>query len=232
MRRDATDRGQAAFSFWAPLVAIGIMLCVRVAAAAQQGRTWDFEKDRVDEAPEGFSFGRTGAGRMGRWVVRAEKDAPSGTNILAQLDNDATDFRFPLAVANEPKLSDLRLSVRCKPVSGTVDQACGLIARYQDEDNYYVTRANALEQNVRFYKVVNGTRQQLASWGGSVTGGAWHELRMDAQGDHFEVYWDGTKAIDVHDQTFREAGQVGVWTKADSVTAFDDLRVDPLHSQP
>jgi len=207
-------------------------LCVSVAAEAQQGRTWDFEKDRVDEAPEGFSFGRTGAGRMGRWVVRAEKDAPSGTHILAQLDHDATDFRFLLAVASEPTLLDLRLSVRCKPVSGAVDQACGLVIRYQDENNYYLTRANALEQNVRFYTVVNGTRQQLASWAGSVTGGVWHELRMDAQGDHFEVSWDGTKAIDVHDQTFREAGKVGVWTKADSVTAFDDLMVEPLHSQP
>ena len=203
-------------------------LCVSVAAAAQRGRTWDFERDRVDEAPEGFLFARTGTGRMGRWVVRAEQDAPSGGHVLAQLDNDATDFRFPLAVASEPTLLDLRLSVRCKPVSGTVDQACGLVVRYQDEDNYYLTRANALEQNVRFYRVVDGNRQQLASWRGSVTSGVWHELRVEADGDHFEVVWDGQRIIETNDQTFSNPGKVGLWTKADSVTYFDDLKVEPL----
>jgi len=228
MRWYATYREQAASSFWAPLVAIGMTLLVIVAAEAQQGRIWDFDMSQVDEAPNGFSFARTGSGRVGRWVVRAEKDAPSGTHVLAQLDNDATDFRFPIAVANEPRLRDLRLSVRCKPVSGTVDQACGLVVRYQDENHYYLTRANALEQNVRFYKVVNGNRQQLASRNASVTSGVWHELRVDAQSDHFTVFWDGQQVLNVRDQTFSAAGNVGVWTKADSVTYFDDLRVEPL----
>jgi len=184
--------------------------------------------NQADETPEGFSFGRTGSGRMGRWVVRTEKDAPSGTHVLAQLDNDAVDFRFPLAVANEPKLRDLRLSVRCKPVSGVVDQACGLIVRYQDENNYYLARANALEQNVRLYRVVNGNRQQLASWNGAVTSGAWYELCVEAKGDQFKIFWDGQEVMDIHDQTFPNAGQVGLWTKADSITYFDDLKVGPL----
>jgi len=230
MRRHVTYRGPAASCFWAPLFAIGITLFAVEAAEARQGRTWDFDMNQVDEAPEGFSFARTGTGRVGRWVVRAEKGAPSGANVLAQLDNDATDFRFPLAVANEPKLRDLRLSVRCKLVTGTVDQACGLVVRYQDENNYYLTRANALEQNVRFYKVVNGNRQQLASWDGSVISGVWHELRVDAQADHFTVFWDGQPALNVRDQAFSTAGNVGVWTKADSVTYFDDLHVEPLGS--
>jgi len=215
---------------WAPLFAIGITLFTVEAAEAQQGRTWDFDMNKVDEAPEGFSFGRTGTGRMGRWLVRVEKGAPSGTNVLAQLDNDPMDVRFPVAVANEPRLRDLRLSVRCKPVSGTVDQACGLVVRYQDENNYYLTRANALEQNVRFYKVVNGNRQQLASWDGSVISEVWHELRVDAQADHFTVFWDGQPVLNVRDQVFSEAGNLGVWTKADSITYFDDLHVEPLGS--
>lgn len=189
---------------------------------------WDFDADRVAQVPAGFSFGRTGNGRMGRWVVRAEKNAPSGTNVLAQVDDDRTSYRFPIAVANEPALRDLRLSVRCKPVSGQVDQACGLVFRYQDENNYYVTRANALEDNVRFYYVKNGKRVQLATWSGRVSSGSWHELRVDARGDHVEVYWNGKRVIDANDTTFGVAGKVGVWTKADSITYFDDLSVTPL----
>ena len=186
---------------------------------------WNFDKDRVGQPPAGFSFGRTGAGRVGRWIIRAEKDAPSGTNVLAQVDGDSTDYRFPIAVANGPSLKDLRLSVRCKPVSGKVDQACGLVFRYRDENNYYVTRANALEDNVRFYYVKDGKRFQLASWSGRVSSGSWHELRVDARGDQVEIHWDGKKVIDARDTTFRDAGKVGLWTKADSVTYFDDLFV-------
>ncbi len=99
--------------------------------------------------------------------------------------------------------------------------------RYQDENNYYLSRANALEDNVRFYYVKNGRRIQLANWTGKVTSGVWHELRVDFQADHAEVYWDGTKRIDVHDHTFSGPGRVGVWTKADSYTLFDDLTARP-----
>lgn len=189
---------------------------------------WGFDADQVGQPPAGFSFGRTGGGRFGRWVVRAEKDAPSGTGVLAQVDDDSTSYRFPIALASEPSLRDLRLSVRCKPVSGKVDQACGLVFRYRDENNYYVTRANALEDNVRFYYVKRGKRVQLASWSGQVSSGSWHELRIDALDDHIEIYWDGKKVIVAHDTAFPDAGKAGVWTKADSVTYFDDLSVSSL----
>lgn len=205
------------------------------AAHAQQERAhvrqWDFEDSREGSAPSGFSFAKTGSGRLGQWVVTTQPDATSGTNVLAQVDPDPTDFRFPIAVVDELLLTDLRLSVRCKPVSGNVDQACGLVFRYQDENNYYVTRANALEQNIRLYHVVKGKRQQFASWNGSVTGGTWHELGVEAKGDYFTVSWDGQRVIDAHDQTLSRPGTVGLWTKADSITYFDDLRVEP-HAAP
>lgn len=108
-------------------------------------------------------------------------------------------------------------------VSGRVNQACGLVFRYQDENNYYVTCANALEGNVRLYYVKDGRRHQIASWDGKVAKDIWHEIRIDDRGDHMEIYWDGKKIIDAHDTTFRDAGKIGVWTKADSVTCFDDL---------
>jgi hypothetical protein len=191
-------------------------------------RTWAFDTDKPDGPPAGFSFGRTGSGKPGTWVIRAEPDAPSKPSLLAQVDADRTDNRFPVAVANEPSLRDVRLSVRCKPVAGSVDQACGLVFRFRDENNYYLTRANALENNVRLYYVKDGHRKQLEGSSLAVTSKAWHELRVDAREDHFEVYWDGKKVIDGHDKTFPDAGKVGVWTKADSVTYFDDLSATSL----
>jgi hypothetical protein len=191
-------------------------------------RTWSFDADAAGKAPAGFLFGRTGSGAPGRWIVRAAKDAPSGSQVLEQTSADDTDDRFPVAVADAPALRDLRLSVKCKPISGKVDQACGLVWRYQDENNYYLTRANALEDNVRLYFVKDGRRRQLASFSGRVSGATWHELRADAMGDHFEVYWDGKKVLDAKDSTFAGAGKAGVWTKADSITEFDDLSVAPL----
>ena len=149
-------------------------------------------------------------------------------NVLAQLDTDSTNYRFPVAVADEPTLGDVSLSVRCKPVSGRVDQACGLVFRYQDEDNYYLTRANALEDNVNLYYVKDGKRRQITGWRGKVTSGTWHQLGVEARGDHFVVSFDGNKVIDAHDSTFSQPGKVGVWTKADSVTHFDDLSAAPL----
>lgn len=198
------------------------------AAPREASQVWSFETDTAGGAPGGFSFGRTGGGAVGRWIVQAEPGAPSGANVLAQTSADGADSRFPVAVADTSELRDVRLSVRCKPVSGSVDQACGLVFRYRDENNYYLTRANALENNVRFYTVKDGHRRQLVSWSGPVTSKAWHELRADAHGDRFEMYWEGKKILDAQDRTFPDAGKVGVWTKADSVTYFDDLSATPL----
>jgi hypothetical protein len=197
-----------------------------------QGQTapavsWHFDSLPPGQPPAGFSFGRTGGGRVGHWIVQSASDAPSPPNVLAQVDSDRTDYRFPVAAAPAPTFTDGSVSVKCKPVSGHVDRACGLVFRYQDENNYYLTRANALEDNVRFYYVKNGRRIQLANWSGKVTSGDWHELRAEFQGDHVEVYWDGTKRIDAHDRTFSRLGRVGVWTKADSYTLFDDLTARP-----
>ncbi|MGH2652583.1 MAG: hypothetical protein ACRDHK_15375, partial [Actinomycetota bacterium] len=171
---------------------------------------------------------RSGSGRPGRWVVRAEEDAPSPPNVLVQIDDDPTDYRFPVAVVAGVEFRDLRLSVRCKPVSGKVDRACGVVFRYADEGNYYIARANSLEGNVRFYAVQNGRRRQLASFTGPVGGEEWHRLAIEAEGKNVRVFWDGEQVLSVEDATFDAPGRVGLWTKADSVTYFDDLTVAPL----
>jgi hypothetical protein len=189
------------------------------------GRTWNFDGDKVDAAPAGFSFGRTGSGAQGHWVVVADKSAPSGGQALAQLDADHTDYRFPVAVADEAVPADVAASVRCKPVAGKVDRACGLVVRYQDENNYYLTRANALEGNVNFYDVKDGKRRLIKGARARITSGEWHTLAIVAKGDHFVVSWEGKPVVDAKDKTFSAGGKVGVWTKADSVTHFDDLTV-------
>jgi len=210
------------------LLCLVLPLGLAMSAFAQEGAAtrFDFESDKPGEAPHGFSFGRTGKGPAGTWVVQAVEDAPSGKNVLVQTDADRTDYRFPIAYVG-PAMKDLRLTVKCKPVSGKGDQGCGLIFRLKDDDNYYVARANALEDNVRLYHVVKGDRRQFAGWNGKVASGKWHDLAIEAQGDHFQVFFDGKKVIDAHDKTFTDAGKFGVWTKADSVIQFDDLTATP-----
>ncbi len=211
-----------------PVLLLLVALATVVAASAGEEAPirFGFDSESANEAPRGFEFGRTGHGALGKWVVKAETSAPSAPNVLAQTDADDTDYRFPIAFTG-PALKDLHLSVKCKPVSGRVDQGCGLVFRLKDADNYYVTRANALENNVRLYHVVKGKRIQFAGWNGKVTSGVWHELAVDAQGDHFQVFYDSNKVIDAHDQTFGDAGKFGLWTKADSVIYFDDLTATP-----
>ena len=209
--------------------AVALLLGAWGVARAQAGAsTWNFQGDAVQAPPAGFSFARTGQGRAGRWLVVQDATAPAGDHVLAQLDQDNTDYRFPVAVADAPVLKDLRLEVRCKPVSGKTDEACGLVFRYRDADNYYVARANALEDNVNLYHVVNGRRRQIKGWNEKVSANTWHALAIEARGDRLQVFWEGKPIIEASDDTFKDAGKVGVWTKADSVTYFDALTVTPL----
>jgi hypothetical protein len=193
-------------------------------------RKVDFSDDTIGQPPKGFEFGHTAkAGAPGKWVIQAE----GANKYLVQTDSDSTRSRFPVAVLSEVSAADLDLSVRFRPVSGRVDQAAGLVWRYRDQDNYYIVRANALEDNVVLYKVENGKRVDLPLKGegrtygkkADVPAGQWSTLRLIATGTLFEVHSNGTKLYEVEDRTFTQAGKVGVWTKADSVTQFDDLTV-------
>jgi len=206
-------------------VLVLVAALVAFAAFAQKEASmtvFDFDSDVPGQPPRQFDFGLTGKGKPGKWIVQSADDAPSGKNVLMQSDGDDTDYRFPIAYAG-PEMKDLRLSVRCKPMRGKVDQACGIVWRLKDANNYYVTRANALEDNVHLYHTVDGRRVRFAGWDGKVASGVWHELAMEMVGDHIQVFFDGKKVIDDHDSTFKDAGKFGVWTKADSIVQFDDL---------
>jgi hypothetical protein len=196
------------------------------AAADSSQHRWTFDGP-IGSAPTEFDLLATG-GPSGRWVIRERPDAPSARAALAQEDSSRSSSRFALAVPAGVIFGDVGVSVKCFPFAGRVDRACGLVWRLRDEQNYYLARANALEGNVRFYYVQNGSRHEVAGWDGPVTSCAWHTLRADMHGDHVEVFWDGQKVIDSRDGRFAGDGRIGLWTKADSRTLFDDLVVRRL----
>jgi Domain of Unknown Function (DUF1080) len=194
-------------------------------AVAADSTKHDFESDPVGQPPASFEFARTGGGAEGKWVVRVETGADKN-HVLVQESADATDYRFPLAVLKEGSYKDVTLTVRARPLSGKVDQGFGLVWRYKDANNYYITRCNADEDNCTIYHTVNGRRRAFLNQGVKVATNTWHTLKMEAVGNHFTVWYDGKQVLDAKDDTFKVAGRVGLWTKADSVIEFDDLAVE------
>ena len=186
---------------------------------------YNFDGDMPGQMPTKFHSAKTGGGAQEKWAVTADATAPSKPNVVAQTSSDQTDYRFPLLISDEGSFQDLDVSVKFKAVSGSIDRAGGLVFRLKDPNNYYIVRANALENNYRLYHVVNGRRSQFAGANLKVTSGEWHELRVEAVGNKITCYYDGNKKIEAADDTFKDAGKVGLWTKADSVTSFDDLKV-------
>jgi hypothetical protein len=217
---------------------LGPALLVPAIRAEREGglRRVDFDDQRAGDPPRGFSCGLTGQGRPGVWRVVRDETTGSRPNVLAQTDQDATGYRFPVCVLDAVSATDVDVSVRFKPIRGAKDQAAGIVWRYRDADNYYVVRANALEDNVVLYKVERGKRTDLDPKGSGlfaygkkidIPAGAWSTLRVVARGKLFAVSLNDHPLFEVEDSTFSGPGKVGVWTKADSVTHFDDLAVAP-----
>jgi len=210
------------------LVSLSVFL---ILSSALFGQVITFDKDEEGKAPKGFIFGLTGKGKPGTWVVQKDPTAPSPPNVLAQTDQNPVSYRFPLCVYDGFVATDVDVSVKYKPVSGVEDQAAGIVWRYQDQNNYYIVRANARENNVVLYKVEKGIRTDLPLVGkgrtygekARIPSGEWGTLRVVAQGNRFEVYSNGVRLFEVEDTTFPLAGKVGLWTKADSLTLFDDF---------
>lgn len=197
-------------------------------AAAQASRRLDFEAASLDAPPPGFTFGLTGGGPTPRWVVLSDTTSPAGPKVLAQTSADRTDDRYPLAILDGFTAQDVALSVQFRPVSGRVDQAAGLVARYLDARSYYVARANALENNIRLYYVLNGRRIQFAGVDVVVSRDRWQALGLRLQGNRLTVSLNGREVLTVTDATYAGPGRVGLWTKADSVTHFDAFEVEAL----
>jgi Domain of Unknown Function (DUF1080) len=184
-------------------------------SAAQIMKSWNFDSDPAGAIAKGFT------NEFGTWQVTADPNASSKPNALAQTAKSANpDFNVTLASGTNYK--DVDLTVRMRAVAGRNDQGGGLVWRAKDGKNYYIARYNPLEDNFRVYKVVDGKRSEFQSASIKHTDG-WHTLRITMTGDHMECYYDGKKYLDVKDSTFTDAGRIGLWTKSDAQTHFDDL---------
>jgi hypothetical protein len=205
-----------------------LLACAALPARAETGAAMvSLEHMTIGSRPAGFTFARTGQGGDGEWTVTADATAAGG-RAIEQVSTERTDYRFPLAIHDSFSAANLSVEIRFKAVAGKVDQAGGVAVRLMDADNYYVVRANALEDNVRFYRVVRGQREQLDGANLKVTPNEWHVLALRAEGERFTVAYDSRTLFSVTDKTFGEAGGVALWTKADSVTRFDRLSITPL----
>lgn len=211
---------------------------------------WTFEQEEAGSVPAGFVVGTLYDGRQaGDWRVLESTTLPpflaeltprernrvtkllrsivppSAPQVLAQLKHKGFEHDYQVLLAQGTKAADLDLEVRFLPVTGKADMGGGLIWRAEDDRNYYLTRANPLEQNIRLYRIVEGVREKLANADRIISVDRWHRLRVIAEGDRFQVFYDDDPILTVRDSTFTRGGMIGLWTKADAVTYFDDLRL-------
>ena len=201
---------------------------VSVGLLASSGRVINFDNAPLGQTPPGWTVAMTNRGRAPRWEILRDGSAPTQPYVLAQVSDDPTGDRFPLAILDNMSLRDGDVSVRIKPVAGREDQGGGLVWRYRDANNYYLARANALEESVALYKVENGRRLLLAPGvKHDIPSNGWSILKVSVRGNRFQVYLDHRRILQGWDNTFAAAGKVGLWTVADSVTYFDDFRVYP-----
>jgi hypothetical protein len=203
------------------------VLVTGISAAQKAATQIDIAAMQPGTAPPEFTFWRTGNGGGGEWQVITDPTA-AGQKAIAQTSKDTTDYRFPLAVYQPISAKDVDVVVRFKPVAGLIDQAGGIAIRLTTPDDYYVVRANALEDSVNFYRVVKGRREEIKGVDARVATGQWHTLGLRAEGERFTVSFDGKQLFTVEDKIFANAGKVALWTKADSVTHFDAIRITPL----
>ena len=203
-----------------PWVVIGVLASMAAVpsgkpslAAEESKKVWAFESDEPGKIAKGFT------GAVGTWEVELD----GANHVLAQkAKND--DATFNVVLVDETQIKDLDLSVRLRAVAGETDQGGGVVWRAKDKDNYYIARYNPLEDNFRVYKVERGKRTQFRS--AKIPGDTkWHTLRLTMTGSRITCYFDGMKYLEAEESTFPEAGRIGLWSKADARSYFDDLTV-------
>jgi len=195
----------------------GLML-VAAGVSAQNGKTsWNFDADKVGGIAKGFT------NDVGKWEVLADNTAPSKPNVLAQLAKNPGPT-FNLTLINGTNYQDADITVKMKAIAGHTDQGGGIVLRAKDATNYYVARFNPLEDNYNLYRIVDGHRSEIRGSNVHAAQG-WHTLQVSMKGDHIQCSLDGKKYLDAKDSTFKEAGKIGLWTKSDAQSHFDDFEV-------
>ncbi len=189
-------------------------------------RSFNFDNDEIGKIPSGWTGYFTGKGKSGRWEIINDYD----NRVLAQTSKENFGYHFDVIVNDQLSYTDLELTLKFKGVEGDEDQGGGPVWRFQDATNYYVARANPLENNYRVYKVIDGNRIMLKSIDIEVNTGQWYDIKIIMKGNNIECHLDGRLLLSTLDSSFPRAGKIGVWTKADAVTYFDNLKIAPFNS--
>ena len=209
-------------------ILVTLLACNTVQAQASNA-SWDFDDVPAGELPAGWKVEATNPkGPMATWQVIKDPTAPSGGHVLAMTSpNHTFGGTFNICWTDTASFLDGEIEVRFKAVTGEEDQGGGVIWRVQDKENYYIARFNPLENNFRIYYVLDGARKTLADVRIKLPAGKWHTLKIVQRGNRYEGYLNGKKLLEGTDDLFTRAGGVGLWTKADAVTSFDDFTVRP-----
>lgn len=212
---------------WTSVVVLVTLLGVAVWSDEGKERVFKFSKDDLSKVPLGWKAEKTGKGEGSVWKVVADDAAPSKNGYVLAQTAESPNVIFNICVAEDTSYKDVELSVSFKAIAGKNDQGGGFVWRYKDNNNYYICRMNPLEDNYRVYKVVAGKRTQL---GGKesvkVKAGEWHKLKVEVKGNKMEGYLDGEKLWEITDDTYKNAGKVGLWSKSDAQTHFDEFKAE------
>jgi hypothetical protein len=210
---------------WVTATVVLALVGAALAAADDKKPLLKFSKDDVGKLPAGWKADKTHKGDGSVWKVEADDTAPSKSGLVLAQTAEGPDELFNLCVAQDSSFQDGEISVAFKAVKGKNDRGGGLVWRYQDADNYYLCRMNPLEDNFRVYKVEGGKRTMFQSASVKIPSGEWHTIQVVVKGDKVECSLDGKKYLEAKDDTFPKAGKVGLWTKSDAQTYFDDFQV-------
>ncbi|MCF6150139.1 MAG: hypothetical protein E3K37_15945 [Candidatus Kuenenia sp.] len=195
---------------------------VTVAEILGERKEYYFDSDELFHMPVGFFSALSGSGKEGQWKVLKVQHSPSADNVVVQSKIDKTVQRYPLLIVDRVDYEDAMAYVRFRAEGGEIDRAAGIVFRYKDNQNYYVLRANALENNVHLYKVVNGQRTMIGEKNLKVSSNEWYLLKVIYDGKKIRCFFENTMIIEVSDDTF-DSGNIGLWTKSDSYVLFDDF---------
>jgi len=207
-----------------------LTLCL-LGADPPEAMRWNFEDAKVGELPKDWSAAKTGQGDGSLWKVQDDTSAPAGSKVLTQTSSAGPNAFFNLCVADKSKFGDVELSVSIKPLTGKIDTGGGLVWRYQDANNYYISRLNPLEGDFRLFKVINGKRTQIGpTVEADEAAGKWHTIRVVHRGAGIQCYLSGKLRIEAQDDAIKESGKIGLWSKADAVSSFDDVTAAPPKS--
>ena len=203
-----------------------VLLLSRIPALAADVQFWNFDSNQPGRVPSGFQIGTLFDGRpAGDWQVLESDKATSPPHVLAQLQGKGAEHAYKMVLVQDTESGNIDLSVKLLPIDGKGDMGGGLIWRATDDRNYYLARANPLEQNIRIYRIVKGVRHMIQNFDHIINVREWHQLRVRMEGCRIHVSFDEHPVFKLCDETFKK-GRVGLWTKSDAVTYFDDLQLE------